>query len=194
MKTITKTYEIYRYHELSEKASDRARQWYIEHTPESYFYTECCNEQLFYLFPESEVKVSYSLCYCQGDYFSIYGTLYLTDVLEQIQDKFTATELKFLNWIFGEFNPYYKLDEKEINYRHIYFTAELIDETEYLNYRNIKTEMLEKFDSIALDYLQGICEGYADDGYRYFYEPEEDEMSDFFEINDYWFTNEGEVF
>ena len=86
MRTATVEYKVYTFAELSESAKEKVRQWYLE-GQEPYIFSEDCEMWLSERFRNSELKVQYSLGYCQGDGLNIYGTLNLYDMYEQIQEK-----------------------------------------------------------------------------------------------------------
>lgn len=89
MFTVQKMYKVFSFSELSEKAKDKVRQWYLNDDLRTDIFTEDCLYRLGELFPNSDLKVEYSLGYCQGDGLNIYGDLRLDDVMEYIKDNFT---------------------------------------------------------------------------------------------------------
>ena len=85
MREETKTVKIYNYSELSEKAKEKVKQMVLEWKVEdSDIFTEDCKERLMSLFPNSNLKVEYSLNYCQGDGLNIYGDLNIEDILKHL--------------------------------------------------------------------------------------------------------------
>lgn len=90
MREITNIFNVYRYAELSQAAKEKVREWYLEGQSNlSYIFTEDCENRLAELFPNSDLEVQYSLGYCQGDGFNIYGEIRLDELLEKIAGKFT---------------------------------------------------------------------------------------------------------
>ena len=83
MKTITKTYNLYQYNELSEAGKERARQWYLDDSMRNDFFHDNVIWFLKEEFPFSELMVEYSLGYCQGDGLNIYGKFYLPDFINK---------------------------------------------------------------------------------------------------------------
>lgn len=80
MKTITKQYNLYSFEELGQEAKDKAREAF--NADNDYpFLTESLMEQLhdklakLELTEETELKIYYSLSYCQGDGLMFEGTL-----------------------------------------------------------------------------------------------------------------------
>lgn len=89
MRKITeiREFNVYKFAELSQAAKEKVRDWYLEGQSElSYIFTDDCMERLSELFPNSNLEVQYSLGYCQGDGFNIYGEIRLDELLEKIAE------------------------------------------------------------------------------------------------------------
>ena len=194
MQTITKYIDLYEYYELNDDAKERARQEYLETCRDAYFFSDICEENLSFMFPYSDLKVEFSLGYCQGDGFNIYGTICLDDLLDKLTDNFNTKDQRFLRWAFDEFSSMYKMDSNThysycICDRHDY-TESVIDDLEWNGYRGIKYNTLEKFNKLSQDYLTDLCKHFEDDGYRFFYEVSDEEMEDISSGNDWMFTSD----
>lgn len=196
-KTVTREYMVYEYKELNEEARETVKRWYLE-GQEAEIFTENCLERLKELFPNSELQVEFSLNYCQGDGFNIYGKIYLDEVLEKIADKFTAKELKFFEWVFNLYGSTY---EMEANRHYCYcicsrndFAEDIISNMEYDNMRSIPMETLEKFNRLVGEYLDNLCKEFENEGYDYFYEISDEDLRDACEANEWVFTADGEFF
>lgn len=114
MRKITeiREFNVYKFDELSQAAKEKVRDWYLEGQSDlSYIFTEDCENRLAELFPNSDLKVQYSLSYCQGDGFNIYGEIQLDELLEKIAEKFTEKELKFFKWAFSEYDTSYTMKQ-----------------------------------------------------------------------------------
>ena len=112
MRKITeiREFNVYKFDELSQAAKEKVRDWYLEGQSDlSYIFTEDCMMRLSELFPNSDLEVQYSLDYCQGDGFNIYGEIRLDELLEKIAEKFTEKELKFFKWAFSEYDTSYQM-------------------------------------------------------------------------------------
>lgn len=84
MRKITEIRKLYKFDELSQAAKEKVRDWYLEGQSElSYIFTDDCLIRLKELFPNSDLKVQYSLSYCQKDGFNIYGEIRLDELLEK---------------------------------------------------------------------------------------------------------------
>ena len=196
-KTIIKEYKVYEYKELCEEARTKVKQWYLEER-EADIFTENCLEHLKELLPNSELKVEYSLSYCQGDGFNIYGIIYLDEVLEKIADKFTAKELKFFKWIFNRYGSTFKM---ESNRHYCYcicsrndFSEDIISDMEYEQMRRIPTATLEKFNKMVGEYLDNLCREFEENGYDYFYEISDEDLKEVCEANEWTFIVDGKFF
>ena len=74
---ITKTYTLYTFDELSDRAKEKARDWYrSSDVGNDYMLSESFAQTLsYYGFPEGSMKIYYSLAYCQGDGVSFEGRI-----------------------------------------------------------------------------------------------------------------------
>ena len=195
---VTIEYRVYKFKELSSKAKEAVKNWYLDDPYIRDFFTEDCEQYLKNLFPNSELKVEYSLNYCQGDGFNIYGKIYLDEVLERIVDKFTEKEKKFFKWVFNHYGSSFIM---ESNRRYCYcicsrndFSEDILCcmEDDYM--RGIPTETLKKFNKLVGEYLDNLCKEFEEDGYNYFYEISDEDLEDICEANEWEFTSDGKLF
>ena len=96
MRSVNVTYKIYEFSELSEDVKAKVKEWYLNNFYQNEEFLDICKEELSHCFPKSDLKVQYSLSYCQGDGLNVYGTLNLKDVLYKMQQ--------------GQYN-YYELEQ-----------------------------------------------------------------------------------
>ena len=61
MEIITKEYNVYDFSELSEEAKEIAKQWYLYDDFRPSEFTEIYEQDLQNIFPDSELKLQYSL-------------------------------------------------------------------------------------------------------------------------------------
>lgn len=196
MRTETKVYNVYKYEELSEKAKENVRNWYLE-TQDSSVFTENCRYRLDELFPNSNLKVQYSLAYCQGDGLNIYGDIDLNDVLMHIADNFTEKELKFFNWACRTYGSMYNMPS---NHHYCYcicsrnpFTDDWLCDMEQDCIRAIPEALLGKFSKLVGNYLDNLCHELEEDGYSYFYEIADEDLRDACEANEWEFDEDGNI-
>lgn len=205
MRIETVEYEIYKFSELDEKAKERAKQWYLD-GQEPEVFTRDCQWDLEALFPNSDLKVQYSLNSCQGDGLNIYGILCINDCLILLKNHNAG----------DTFNEYDILTEKEIrtarhylnltqecislpmNMHYCYSLADRIDVNdeyedmlEQERIRDINYSLLEKLQNIVRGMIGTLANQYENDGYKYFYEVSDEDMEDICEANEYEFLKDG---
>lgn len=196
MRTETKTYTVYKYEELSESAKENVRKWYLE-GQEPCIFTEDCRMMLNELFPNSDLKVEYSLAYCQGDGLNIYGDIDLGDVLERIANDFTEKERKFIKWACRSYGRTYNMPS---NHRYCYcicsrndFTEDWYDGMKQECMRGIPEDTLDKFNRLVGIYLDKLCGELEEDGYNFFYEISDEDLRDACEVNEWEFDEDGNI-
>ena len=197
MRIQTIEYKVYTYDELSEKAKEKVKGWYLEGREASWF-KEDCELYLSEIFPNSSLQVQFSLGYCQGDGLNIYGDIDLSDLWEKIKDQFTDKEARFISWALKLYGSDYTMEN---NFRYGYcmvgywnFVENLIEDMEYSCIRGIKYDILEKFDNACKSYMEKLCDDFEKSGYDYFYEISDDELSEICAANGYEFTEDGSIF
>ena len=209
MRTATIEYKVYKYNELTDKAKEKVKQWYLD-GQEPYIFTEDCEEDLRNLFGKNDLKVQYSLSYCQGDGFNIYGKIGVENIfkclenhnggtqLEEFEDILTNKEKKAILHYAEECGDI----ELPINNRYCYCMANYIDIADdweyqlenYYGYKNINKEALEKFEELVKGIFTTLCKSYEKWGYGYFYEINEEELEEICEANEYEFLEDGTAF
>ena len=199
METITREYTVYSYSELSEEAKEKVREWYIDDIERCYSLSDCWNEYLTYEFRRSDLKVQWSLNYCQGDGVNVYGKLMLSDMMNKIDfEPYTTKEFRFIEWVIKEFNPEITLLQND-HYGYcmadrINLESDLLWEMEYNGIKNIKRDVLEKLNNDIMAYFENLCSQWETSGYEYLYEPDEEEIIEACEANEWKFTEEGKLF
>lgn len=200
MKTIIKEYQVYDYLELSEEAKERVRQdLFINDDIRNKFFEQDTNEYLKTLFSKSNLRVQYSLGYCQGDGFNIYGEFNLYDILDIIdlneKEKRTIefylekSDYYIFNFIYNNrYNYSCKfLDKKNLDYE----ISEMIENLQYCEIKNINEKLIEKFYNLFIDYMDGLDRELKNDGYDYLYNIQDEEIVDTCECNNWLFTKDG---
>ena len=209
MRTATVEYEVYKFSELSAEAKEKVKQWYLDGQPE-FIFTEDCKEDLKSLFGKNNLDVQYSLGYCQGDGFNIYGEIDAESIFECLEEHRAGTQFaEFENMltdkekktILNYANECGKI-ELPINNRYCYCIADYIDIADnweydlevYSNYKNINKEALEKFESLVKGIFKKICAIYEKWGYEFFYEISDEDLEEVCEANEYEFLEDGTIF
>lgn len=202
MKEITRIEKVYDFDELSESAKENARRNYLENFHEVFMFSEDCQEILKTDFPHSDLKVEYSLSYCQGDGLNVYGEiaiqdaiLFVTENKEECNKVFTRKERRFLSWLVNQHITAINRSNSHYNYytskaEDIRYYIELELEGNY--YRDIPYETINKFANLFDDYFKKYCKNLEDDGYNWFYEVEDAEIKEVWDANEYLgFTENG---
>lgn len=197
MKQIIKTYEVYTFDELDEEAKEKVKEWYLN-GQDPYLFTDFIMDDLKSLFPRSELKIQYDLCYCQGDGFNIYGYVNLIDVLEYKKDYFTEKEKRTLKFYFCNYDCNIILDE---NKRYSYSICDkadiaepIIDELEKWSVRDINKKLIYKLENAIKHIFTELCNRYEKEGYSYFYEIDDEILSEICNDNEYYFMKNGSFF
>lgn len=200
MRAITETITtmVYNFNELSDNAKEKVKEWYLNGQDAEFFYEDSMayiNE----LFPNSELDIQFSLGYCQGDGFNIYGEISFSDLMENLKDRFTEKEKRFLEWAFNEsgINSYTMRMNNHYCYCNAFlheFTEDVFYELDYYRMKNIKKDILDKFNTEARYYIEHICKEFENDGYDYFYEISNEELEDWADANGYEFTEDGNIY
>lgn len=208
MRTIIKTYNVFNYNELSEEAKERVKEWYLDDDTRVWDFSDICNENLYNLF-KSDLKVQYSLSYCQGDGLNIYGEVEAEKIFkcldeyrdvklfEEFENMLTEKEKKTILHYADECGSI-KLEE---NCRYCYSLANCIDVVDewkyqlenYSCFKNINTEVLQKFEKLVRGIFKKLCGDYERAGYSYFYEIDDKELAEICEANNYEFFENGQV-
>lgn len=204
--TITKTYDVYKYNELSDSAKEKVKEWYLQ-GQEPFIFSEDCKEDLRNLFGKNNLDVQYSLSYCQGDGFNIYGKIDAENIFNCLEKHNGGTQLaKFENVLTEKEKKtilHYAKECGEIelpmNSRYCYSLADYIDiaedwEYKLVDYKNLNTEVLKKFEKLVKGIFNTLCRSYEKWGYEYFYEISEEDLKEMCEVNEWEFLEDGTIF
>lgn len=210
MRIQTVEYEVYKYNELSDEAKEKVKQWYLD-GQEAYIFTDDVLEDLHCLFGDNDLKVQYSLSYCQGDGFNIYGEIDTENIFKCLEEHRAGTQLeKFENYLTDKEKRtilhYASENGRKIqlpmNNRYGYSLANYIEIAEdweydlyyYSGYKNINVEVLKKFEALVRGIFSTLCKSYEQQGYEYFYEIDEETLEELCEANGYEFLANGKIF
>lgn len=208
MRTVTETYNVYTYPELSEEAKEKAKQWYLDDDFRNNEFKEFYTEDLHNIFINSDLKMQYSLGYCQGDGLNIYGKLDLMDIFKAICNRsYCGDTFKDFWNIISEheqktIEAYMEVCGRNIelpyNSRYSYcvsdktdFAEEWIEKLEYQQYKNIQVDTIRKMEKLVANVFTMLSNTYEKYGYKYFYEPDEEEVIEVCEANGWEFLEDG---
>lgn len=197
MKIFTTT--GYTYSELTDAAKEKVKQWYLYDLDiHNDIFHDDIKQFLYEEFPKSDLKVCYSLSSCQGDGLNIYGKLKLYDFVDKwnVSTKEKSTIIFYINNSIREYtfetNNRYCYSCKFIDRKYINDSiSEFIDELQYQCLKNINIPLIEQFFNDLIDYFEKLDKKLENDGYDYLYNVDDVEITEFCEINDYYFTKEG---
>lgn len=199
-KTVTRAFTVYSFSELSEDAKEKVRANYLEWNRCPEVFQEMMEYDLGVLFPNSDLKVSFSVLYCQDDHMNIYGEFSLMDTINFLSVDFTEKEIRFLKWAVSEYPQTIKLNGNSYYFRR-YGIARYSDLASYLEYdleydniRDIRYNTLEKMEKVMTEIFEKICREYFEYAEKYFYEVDDSDIEEWAEDNDYYFTENGEIF
>lgn len=212
MKTITKEYTVYNYSELSEEAKEKVKQWYLDDDFKPQEFTSIYTEDLHYLFPNSDLKLQFSLCYCQGDGLNIYGKLDVKDVLnmikginingctiEQFENALTEKEIKTIEAYMEVCGTEIDLPYNNGHYEYCVadrteFAYDWVEELEYQMHKIIQVDTIRKLENLVRDMFTTLSGQYEEYGYNFFYEVDDEIMMEVCETNEWMFLEDGTFF
>lgn len=202
MKTVTITKNLYNFEELDEQAKEYVRQWYLDDPVRVDIFTEDITEAfLKEEFPKSNLDVQYSLSYCQGDGLNIFGALNLYDFLPRWEAN--EKEKKTIEfYIDNSIQNYYFTENKHYNYSCKFLDRKNIDvdvsefcESLYdMQFKNIKTNLIARFFNDIIDYFEELDRYFEKSGYKWFYEVDDEEIKEFCQANEWFFTEDGKLY
>ncbi len=208
MKVVTREYEVYGYEELDTRAKEKVKNWYLNDEIRAKELTEMYSKGLRLAFPDSDLKVQWSLSSCQGDGVNIFGVLHLDDILKvpeknyfdflnEYKGYFTEKEkrtIKFYNNLCNDITlpvnrnyTYCKVSQAEITYN-------MVDILENENIRNINMDVIDKLEKYIIDIITDICRSWENMGYDYLYNIEDDELKEICDSNEWHFLKDGTFF
>lgn len=148
-----------------------------------------------------DLDFQYSLNFCQGDGFNLYGKIEFLDILERIKDNLTESEIEYLKKA-DDIADFYEFDLLR-NDRSSFCRAFEMDIYDYMidcleNEMEeneidfiINKDILKKFDKLVKEYFENICGMFEKSGYDYFYEIDREEADPF--LDDMEFLADGTV-
>jgi hypothetical protein len=208
MRTAVVKYDVYKYNELSEEAKEKVKQWYLN-GQESSFFTDDCKMDLYNLFGKNNLDVQYSLAWCQGDGFNIYGTIDAESIFHCLENHNGGKQLERFENVLTDYEKKVILAYAEecgdiqlpINNRYCYSLTNYIDiaeewvwKLECANYAKINDEVLIKFEKLVRGIFNELCRSYEKQGYEFFYEISDEDLEEACEVNGYEFLEDGTIF
>ena len=201
MRTVTKTINLYRYNELNDKAKARVKNNYLEFLQECNIFYDDIISILNEDYPNSKLDIQYSLSYCQGDGANVYGTLNLRDILPYMKN-LTEKERKTMEFYADKIhfeitfsrNRWYAYSLKDTDKNNGDLIQDIIDDAENAGIRDFNISLVRRVALFACDYFARIDKDYEREGYEYFFEVDEETLSEWAAANKYEFTESGEIY
>lgn len=210
---VVTDYELYKYEELDSKGKEKAKRKYLDGQDE-YEFTDMVEADTTLVFPNSKLKVQYSLSYSQGDGLSVYGSLDFEDIFNILKGNdypsltesivpFTEKEIKTLR--FYETLMFYANENGSLNvdvvgrypfFREwVYdFAEDWIDTFEGDGLSSIKTDLIYRFEKAVKTIMQRYCKEWEDAGYKFFYEIDDESMEEISEANNWEYLADGTLY
>lgn len=197
--------KLYNFSELSKEAQAKAiENW----RSKGFAFDNCSVNILTHKFREElesygfdDVRVEWSLSYCQGDGVAFYGSIDLEKILPKHVDDFTKDELRRLYWLNKEFGVSIETVRNSYGYRYSHAnTMDVNIDCDYnIYYRHTEqyNEVLQKLEEVVLNDIQSLSHKLEREGYEFIERMESDEViREFFEYNDdcYEFTEDGTLY
>ncbi len=200
------SYDMFTFDELTdpaketarEKVRDRILQWRGDVND---VFTDSCETTLNELFPNSDLKVQYSLSYSQGDGFNTYGKLKVDDLLN--------VDLSLYPLKDSSIKPLEDKDaikavcdkadvaniDIENNRRYCYSLADRIEVVpDYdVELTDKETGLLGELETFARDVMGRINSQFEDYGYEWFYEVSDEDIQEEISSQELEFTEDGEI-
>ncbi|RGH54982.1 hypothetical protein DW846_01980 [Ruminococcus sp. AM36-2AA] len=206
MQHLIKIYNVYSYSELSDEAKEKAKEDYLNDYCRSEALTDIYMEDLKNIFPNSDLKIQWSLNGCQSDGVNIYGNLNINDIfnlpnvtdMKWIGDELTEKEIRTMKFYMSEYQEDIILPMNRrycycyIN--HIDFLADFYSALENIGIRNINSNVLCKIEGIIRKIIKELCNRYERIGEDYLYNISDEEMEETSEANDWKYFKDGSFF
>lgn len=197
MRKVIEEKTVYLFSELSDEAKEKVRNWYLENQ-DTYIFSEDCKEELNEIFPNSELDVEYSLNYCQGGGFNIFGNLDIDDFIVYAGEYLSSKQIRLLKFIAKEFSRCIKLPRNP-RYGYCYvdtidFSGEVICWMEDCKFRDIPEAEIEHIECVIKEIIKEICKEFEDNGYKYFYEISDEDLEEACDANCWEFLEDGSTY
>lgn len=194
MRTVTVEFKVYNYNELSKEAKEKADKWFLETYHTSECFSMLVRDTLNDIYNLENLEFEYSLNYCQGDGFNLYGEIEFSDILERVKDKLEESEIEYLKKA-DDIADFYAFELLQNHLSHFcrafemdvydYMVGCLEDANDNLAWDDKETlpihkDILKKFDKLVKEYFENICTTFARDGYDYFYKIDREEADPLF--------------
>lgn len=196
-------FKVYYFEELSEQAKKKAiedfrrrgtwEQW--DNDDLSEYFKERLMEYGFY----SDVRIEFSLGYCQGDGVAFYGEIDFSIWLKNHQDHFTKKELKRLEWLNYEFGIGLSTTRNSYGYHYSHYNTMDINVAcdGYIGLRDsdLLDEVLNEVEELLKDEVVELSREFERIGYEEIeYKNSDEYIIESIIVNEYEFMEDGSMF
>lgn len=206
IKVVTE-YELYKYEELNSEAKEKAKRNYLDNLEPALF-TDEVETDLKTVFPNSDLKVQYSLNYLQGDGLSVYGSLDFEDIFNILKendypsltegiDPFSEKEIKTLRFYANEIGGF-KINEKP---RYLFFCEwdynfadDWVNTFKYTSLSFIKIDLIYRFEKAIKTIMRRYCKKWEDAGYKFFYKIDDEALKEMSDDNGWEYLADGTLY
>lgn len=189
MRHVNITIPVYKYEELSNAAKDVVKDDYLGfNRTTAEFDINVTNKLRDLGFCNIDVK--FSLSHCQGDGLSFTGEICCEDLfkIDYIKDKLSLSDDVIANLK----DTLDSVEIVRIDYRYTHYNTCKVVLNGNLNWMTNK-DYCYLYDDIT-QYYQSLCRRFERDGYRWFYEVNEEEIIKYCTYNNLEFTSDGRIF
>ena len=203
--------EVYEYEELSAESKEDVAEWLCDVgvTGEDFQNTL---EVLLTAFGDHDLKYQYSLSYCQGDGFNIYGKVGVENIQACIRNwpgvirligasvnLFSYSEKEWRRLKFYEDAMGYVSIPKNLRYSYCMSSSiDFADDWVYdlgclCGYSGVDESLIYRYQFELKEFFYRLCKHLESIGYQMIYEPDEDWVAEMCDINEWRFTKEGKL-
>lgn len=204
--------EIYEYEELSSESKEAVAAWMRDSGITNDDFQNTVDGELSLFGRFHDIKYQYSLGYCQGDGFNLYGEVSVENIqeflrnwsgaLQEIGAPVNLFEYSEKEWKRLKFYEYYmgSVSIPQNNWYsycmsgYIDFVGDWVYDLKHSYwYANIDEELIYRYQFELKEFFQCLCRYFERLGYQMIYEPDEDWVAEMCDINEWRFTKEGKL-
>ena len=200
---------LYEYSELSDSVKDKVRKEEVDQQLILGIRDVALQDGYKYIwlnhhFPNSNLKVEYSLANCQGDGVNVFGSFDFDNLIEYC--KYIGEPMDFseeeIDWLRENISEYSSI-RVEQNRRYGYCVVQSKDyfscDWEYdlglhMDLTEEQTDLLYKLSTVFYYTVRKLCKDMENYGYDFLYEISDEEMCDMAEANEWLYYEDGTLY
>lgn len=192
----------YEFRELSDTAKEKVKEWYLDDPLRNDLLSQLLDETLENIIPNSELKIQYSLNYCQGDGVNLFGEFSANDLKPPHAGIYPDIKWPTLRTDEWETLLHYQslcnaitVEENRDSYvslsQCISFAEDWIETLNSYDVLFIDSKLIENFEKQVIIWHDSLCKFLESLGYKFAYEVTDDEVDDFCTLNNWFFDENG---